>query len=311
MTCLLCESESVRTCDSLSKKQLIELWRDLGFDVAAKAFDCISNATTVDLQKCDSCGFQFFNPSLVGDSRFYDELFSQSPAGYYSPMRPEFEWALPIARREGAQRVLDVGCGNGFFLEYFRKAGFETFGLEYSPSAASAAREKGFVIVEKKLGDCMPEDFGGTFDLICLFQVLEHVPNPVQFIRDAARLVKPGGSLIIAVPTEEGLPSKLAPYEPHRWPPHHLSWWRKKDFATLAGRAGLQLNAVGYSILNAETISYFGKVGIRESKILKPNALTFPPRLFWFIAGCFKRLGGEKLKLRGGHGMFAHLSKRS
>ena len=65
----------------------------------------------------------------------------------------------------------------------------------------------------------------GQFTLVTSFEVMEHVPDPVAFFRDAARLVAPGGHLVISVPHGQGL-YRWWTLEPCQWPPHHITHWR-------------------------------------------------------------------------------------
>jgi 2-polyprenyl-3-methyl-5-hydroxy-6-metoxy-1,4-benzoquinol methylase len=308
--CSLCGSSSVRVVDSLTKEQVIALWRDLNFDLSATALDCCGKVDTIDFFKCDQCGFEFADPSTVGDSNFYGALFSQASNSYYSPVRPENEWALELMKRGKGRRVLDVGCGSGAFLEFAHKAGMEVSGMEHSASAAEAARAKGFTILEKPLSISMPEDFGGAFDWVTLFQVLEHVPDPVDFIRSSARLLKPGGGLFIAVPSEGQVLDRLAPYDPHRWPPHHVSRWTNKAFTLLAEKVGLDVKEITQSTLEKGMVRYFAGLGQRQKKILHPDSPAGPSWYPGAMALLYAALTlNYQLGQRWGHAMFVHLQK--
>jgi 2-polyprenyl-3-methyl-5-hydroxy-6-metoxy-1,4-benzoquinol methylase len=309
-TCLLCGAGSCQTIDSLTRQQLEALWKDLGYDFHEHLIRCLRSGDVVACHQCSQCGFEFFDPSTVGDSEFYGALFAKAPANYYAPMRPEHTWALRIMKGSPGARVLDVGCGDGAFLERAKAAGFSAQGMEFSKDAAASARKRGFDVSEKPDADWRMEDFGGLLDWVTLFQVLEHVPYPLAMVRAGSSLLRPGGSIIIAVPVEGSLSQKLAPREPHRWPPHHLTRWTKQSFDTLAKSAGLELQAVVLSTLEAGTASYYGQLGEREKQILDPAARPRSPlhhlaqKAFWKLVSL-----DYCLPIPLGHSVFAHLRK--
>lgn len=94
-------------------------------------------------------------------------------------------------------RLLEVGCGSGSFLRAARAAGFEATGCELSGSLARRVEYATGVPVH--CGDLasMPER---AFDVACMHHVLEHVSDPVAFLRAAQERLKPGGLLHLAVP---------------------------------------------------------------------------------------------------------------
>ena len=96
-------------------------------------------------------------------------------------------------------RALDCGCGDGRFLAAMARRGWEVEGLETDPVAAGLARKRtGGTIHEAQLEDL--ELGAGTFGLVSLLHVLEHVPDPRATLAAARRLLAPGGTLLIAVP---------------------------------------------------------------------------------------------------------------
>ena len=111
----------------------------------------------------------------------------------------EFRY-LPKPR--SGQRLLDVGCGNGDFLANARDAGWDVVGVDPDPKAVAAAKQRGLDAsvgsVELYAGE------PGRFDAISLSHVLEHLHEPLPFIRAVHRLLKPGGVLFIDTPNIEG-----------------------------------------------------------------------------------------------------------
>jgi SAM-dependent methyltransferase len=217
---------------------LAKLWRAFGHEFTPGAWGKIQPRSVVALRCCEACGFRFFDPCLAGNEAFYREL--EEGEAYYSPARPEFQRTLGFARRKGLRRVLDVGCGSGAFLDLARQAGCETCGVELNSVAGRKASAKGHRIFSRLLHELDRSQTAGGFDLISFFQVLEHVPEPARVLNQAAVFLNPGGWVSVALPSSEGV-CRLAPWEPHQWPPHHLSLWRSADLAQLGRAAGLKL----------------------------------------------------------------------
>jgi len=154
--------------------------------------------------RCSACGLVFCNPRPTRQEllRFYNEYFVPSSEELWEeqmrrPFRKEGVDFLTRVTRPG--RVLDVGCGHGFFLDMMRSAGWETAGVEPSPAAARHAVEKlGLSVFCGVVEDAPFEP--GSFDAATLWYVLEHVPNPSEVLGTVARLVRPGGHVIVRVP---------------------------------------------------------------------------------------------------------------
>jgi SAM-dependent methyltransferase len=217
--------------------ELRRLWGGFGFSVPPEAWGPLTPDRSVELYQCEKCGFEFFDPALGGSEEFYRAL--ERP-GYYSPDRIEFGDAVKFARRQGLNRILDVGCGDGAFLDMAVSAGLHVTGLELNRAAAAKATAKGHRILPMLLHELRAEDIAGGFDLITLFQVVEHLADPKAAITAAKASLTRGGCIAVAVPSSEGI-NRLAPKSPYDWPPHHVSRWRKRDLHTLAEQCGMRV----------------------------------------------------------------------
>jgi 2-polyprenyl-3-methyl-5-hydroxy-6-metoxy-1,4-benzoquinol methylase len=92
-------------------------------------------------------------------------------------------------------RILDIGAGVGDFLNVAKNDGWETIGIEPSDKAKAIAKSKGVLFVES-----LSELESNSFDVITMWHVLEHVPDLENQIKELKRLIKPNGTVIIAVP---------------------------------------------------------------------------------------------------------------
>jgi 2-polyprenyl-3-methyl-5-hydroxy-6-metoxy-1,4-benzoquinol methylase len=95
-------------------------------------------------------------------------------------------------------RMLDVGCGNGRYLSTMRTLGWQVQGVEFSPEGVRVCRMSGLSVHH---GDLASARFtANSFDLITVRHVIEHIPEPHAFVAELARVLKPGGRVVIETP---------------------------------------------------------------------------------------------------------------
>jgi len=144
----------------------------------------------------------------------------------------------------GKRRLLDIGCGSAVFLKLAREAGYNAFGLDSSARAASLAAKE----VPDKVFCGTEEDLitaGESFDILTLFHVLEHVPDPFKYLRRLRRLVRRPGGVLIQVPN---LASCQARWFGSRWYgldcPRHVCNFTLSSLLHLLGRCGYRIERV-------------------------------------------------------------------
>jgi len=105
-------------------------------------------------------------------------------------------------------RLLDIGCGEGFFLFSASRAGYAIKGIEIAQGAAEYARREFGLDVEAKPFEELqfPEDY---FDVVTLWQVLEHVPYPLEVLKEVHRILKPRGLVAASTPDIEGTMARI------------------------------------------------------------------------------------------------------
>lgn len=149
--------------------------------------------------------------------------------------------ALRHASPDRKGSVLDVGCGGGLFLKMLSERGHSVMGLDFSLSAASAAwRQNGVPVVCGNLAE--PPLPGGSFDLVTMYHVLEHLYDPASYLDVAHSLLKPGGRLIVQVPNAACWQFLLLG---EMWSgidiPRHLFDFRDKDVEVLLEHCGFEV----------------------------------------------------------------------
>ena len=102
------------------------------------------------------------------------------------------------------KRALDIGCGGGLFLATMQSQGAEVLGVELSDTRAHYSKTKhGFEVIKRTIEDDYWKQFHGSFDVVTLWDVIEHVNYPLATLRAAADLLKPGGVLLIDTPCRD------------------------------------------------------------------------------------------------------------
>lgn len=203
--------------------------------------------------RCRHCSLVFVgNPP---DQNFLSQHYSFE-AGYHEELKSnpasvkfhDAEARRNLARLSGYRQggtLLDIGCSTGLFLAKAGAAGWIVRGNEYSADSAAVARAThGLDVVS---GALQADSFAaGSFDVVTLWDVLEHVPDPQSTLRLAAALLKPGGLLVVKTPNVDGLyprwSLKALPYAGfwgHPEPPGHLFQFSARTLTSMVTAAGL------------------------------------------------------------------------
>lgn len=305
--CLLCDHDHLVVTDRRPILEIKRVWEAMGMRFKEGAF-ALGEGGESDyiLWRCGRCGFEFFDPCTAGNALFYESLESTD---YYTPNRPEFSRTVRFATKNNLKRVLDIGCGAGAFLDMARKAGCETYGLEFNQSAVEKARSKGHWISGELLENLPSVICPQGFDLITLFQVLEHVRDPVGIMKSAMNRLAPGGYLSIAVPSKKGV-YRFLRQDPAQWPPHHISWWCLADFQTLAVNSGLKLVKSGGDQLLGAGIVHAAKSYCLYDAISANRASTYHDGMMQLISLVYRKAGLKLIAPRWGSSIYAFFQKQ-
>ena len=203
--------------------------------------------------RCRECSFVFLNPRPSEDAlpNWYPDVYYPVGGGAETPE------AIAVARgllsrvetiHSGrSQSILDVGCGTGLFLKFARDAGHQVQGVELSQSAVNYGRNVYGLSIETGSVESvsLPES---SLDVITMWHVLEHLPDPVATLERIARLLKPGGVLLFGVPNIESLEAKLFG---RRWfsldAPRHLGHFSPETARRAVGSAGMTIERIDHS----------------------------------------------------------------
>jgi len=154
--------------------------------------------------RCVDCGLVYVSPqpSDVDLHEFYDQYFPEESGDIWGDMmRRNFDRdaAHILEQLPSRGKILDIGCGHGLFLRRFAEQGWDARGIDFSAEAAATANQSDNISVQQ--GEFAPGLFdAGSFDVVTAWYVLEHARNPVEFVEEVFRILKPGGMFGMRVP---------------------------------------------------------------------------------------------------------------
>jgi SAM-dependent methyltransferase len=216
-------------CDLCNKDEPIRLFTTTDINYTHRGI--------FDIVRCKNCGLVYTNPRPNKE-----ELNNFYPNEYYCPPEepkepnitspPHINAIKRLVSLRAKGKILDIGCAIGGFLYVMRKKGWQAYGVEISTRNSKYAREKFGLNVFT--GELLEADYPkGYFDVVTLWHVLEHFPNPTQSLHEIHRILKDDGELIICVPNIRSVEAKLFGKRWYHWDiPRHLYHF---DYSTLKG----------------------------------------------------------------------------
>lgn len=189
---------------------------------------------SISMFECEATGYQFWRPAEVaGDERFYQTLAAHWKT-YYRETRWEYGPASSLCEKHS--RVLEVGCGRGYFLRLIEDRVASVEGVELNTEAA-ATKVTRAVVHTRPLAE-LHATHAGSLDVVCSFQVLEHIVEPQRFIAECSALLKPGGRLVLSTPNHACAANRDLS-DPFNLPPHHMGHFSADTYQRIAPRVGL------------------------------------------------------------------------
>lgn len=252
---------------------------------------------------CSSCQLIYTDPRLKGKylKQLYNQQYFQNENssffGYQNYLADEekikktFEKRLKtIEKMQKKGRLLDFGCAAGFFLQVAIENGWQAEGVEISPFAVNYARSHLHLNVHQ--ADLQEIDFPKkSFDLITLWDVLEHLSNPLSAFKKIREILKDDGLLVFSTPDVGSIPARLTK---HRWigyklSDEHLTYFSLPTIYTLCEKTGFEIvkshhlgKYVSFSLL-ADRVGFYNQTLGNVLKLFN----KFVPKDFNFYLSAF------------------------
>ncbi len=239
----------------------------------------------IELYKCKGTGYKFWYPfSLAGNEKFYQKI-SAAWSNYYRTDR--WEYAISQAYINRNSNVLEVGCGRGYFLKKLEEKGVkQAIGLDFNNEAIKKKVTK-FDILNKDLRSIKSKK---SFDSICFFQVLEHIPDPMSFLEDCKNILNDNGLLIISVPNNNHPPHKMM-QDAFDLPPHHVGHYTSDVLRKIAQVIDMKVLDIVEQSADFNNAEYRKEFGILYKLAYLPLKIR------------------HKIKIRAGHTILIVLKK--
>lgn len=257
ISCAICEN----------KQKIIELYPEtINFEkVNAETFSARRTPDRMHfrLVKCTNCDLIFSNP-ILGRHKI-DNLYKKSSFSYIDESKylkktylSYLEKAL-VGLDKSKLKLLDIGCGNGFFLEEVKNFGVKSV---YGVEPSKAAVEKASKNLKKNIKNDIlkPNLFKNNFfDVICCFHTLDHITNPNSFLKICFKLLKKDGIILFVVHNTDGLSVKVFGEKSAIFDIEHIYLFNPKSLSTIFAKNGFKIIDI-FDIKNRYPISYWTRM---------------------------------------------------
>ncbi|MDX2129239.1 MAG: class I SAM-dependent methyltransferase [Chloroherpetonaceae bacterium] len=230
------------------------------------------------------------------DESLYHEFYEVERSHWWFQARREILYTLALQFLAPKSKLLDIGCGTGYFLEKAQEA-FQVWGVDASPIAVGMCQKRGLIGVSQGSPENLSAVQGNTFDAVTFFDVIEHLDDDLGALLRAKDLLSSKGLCLITVPAYQWMWSK------HDDLNHHKRRYTKPQLARVILNAGFGIKKISYfnsylfplaaavrtikKILNMQEGNEFAipspfvnnslkSIFQSELSVLKTSSLTFP-----------------------------------
>jgi len=230
------------------------------------------------IERCRDCGIAFTRPQPAAAQlgKYYPSEYYGGGTGRFPASIEHLQRSLyhrrataveTMLQRKGS--ILDIGCGPGFLLREFRDRGWQVQGTEFSLESAAHARDT--LQLPISVGDVSDLKFqDSSFDAVVMWHVLEHMIDPQGTVAQVARLLRPGGVLLCAVPNFGSAEARCAR---DKWfhldVPRHLNHFTVPALRALLATRGFTVERPSYFSLEYDYFSFtqsvLNRLGLRHN----------------------------------------------
>lgn len=240
-----------------------------------------------EMYRCSETGFEFCHPPIPGSELFYNWIGNQS--SYYPKVRWEYkkvaELIQPLNFTSKQISIIDVGCGDGNFLDSIESIPISgRYCIDFSEVAISSCKRKGYNAYHGSLSQALSQRFisTNTFQIVTSFHCLEHVPDPVGFVKELVSVITSDGRIYISTPYSP-MSFESEWFDIMNHPPHHMGRWNLKSYKKLAEVLGMKMRYYfprSYPLKQAlslyKILCYGPHVTISLSTLIRDLVRSFP-----------------------------------
>ena len=232
--------------------------------------------------RCGGCGLVFSLPrpgeaeltglyDEIGDDYFTDPRML---AFYFEPHRFERELGFVGCHLQPGSRLMDVGCCVGAFVAAAGGMGYQASGIDISTAAVRYGRGRG---LQLRVENLLTQHYAEPFDALSLWNVLEHVPEPLAFLRRGFELLRPGGFLFASVPNFHGLSQRLLGRRFNLVCREHLNYFTPQTFTDAVVSVGFEsraMHSIGFNPIALARDVVHGGTQLGRSEQVERAAMT-------------------------------------
>lgn len=258
--CPLCRENNLERLEPIRVSDLERLYKNM---LQVNIENEFGDSSNIDLFLCKECDLRFFSPFVTGSEHFYNLL--QKNDWYYLDEKNEHYFAAKFIRP--ADHVLDIGCGSGVFSQKITSLHYT--GLELNGQASLKAQKKGLTVIQSTIEEHAKNHFE-KYDVVGVFQVVEHVSDIKSFLESSVLCLKPGGYLIVSVPSVNSF-SRFVTNFILDMPPHHISRWSDNTLRNLEKLFPLELVEIWHEPLQEIHKQFYAQTIFMNSFFNKTN----------------------------------------
>lgn len=226
------ENEDYTLLEKVDVSSIINLYKKIyNIDVSY----LFNNIDLIEYREHKPSGIKYFEPTIAADSAFYEKM--QQFNWYYQKSKSEYDTASKYTKN---RKILEIGSGYAYFYDYSNA--LEYTGVEYNQKAVDTVLQRNIpgLMLYKENIETHAKNHLASYDVVCSFQVLEHVINPISFIENSIACCKRGGYLIFSVPAHDSF-IRYSRNNILNMSPHHLTHWPDMAFKYIEERYRVEL----------------------------------------------------------------------
>jgi SAM-dependent methyltransferase len=274
------------------------------------------NNKTAAVVACENCGFNFADPFIAGDYEFYNILPQSSGAGTENwkwEFDKTYKKIAEITTNQKGLKLFEIGANTGSFVKRITKLipKEHIYCIEYSQIGLNSLRKAGIEADPRDFHELkQDENFRKKFDIICLFQVLEHLDKLEDTFDTFNAVIRPNGHLFIGVPNGKKIKFNELNNALLDMPPNHIGRYNKKAFEILGEKYGWAIEEITnepYTPLDVmKTVLYYQSLKRAQFPPVKETAWY---RIKQYIEIKFIRLQAIFMHKQLGEALWVHYRK--